>query len=127
MLLVERIVEKLDDGLVCLGRIPKDGPLAAADDTASAFLGLELAAQTAAVFEALCRGKDGGEPRIGYLASIRKADFQVAELPCGRQLRATVRVVGSAPPLAMYSVTVALEEDGSELLTATLSTYLVGT
>ncbi len=123
MLLVERIVEVLEEGLVCQGRVPAGGPLAG-HGAASVFLGLELAAQTAAVREALGRGAGAGEPRLGYLTSIKNARFQVPELPAGRPLRATVRAVGSVPPLAMYSVEVTLEEDGSELLTATLGTYL---
>ncbi len=126
MLLVERIVEVLEEGLVCRGRIPGGGPLADRG-FASVFLGLELAAQTAAVGEALGRGPDAGEPRLGYLTSIKNARFQVPELPAERPLLATVRRVGSVPPLAMYSVEVALEDDGSELLTATLGTYLVDT
>lgn len=128
-LLLERVVEALDDGLVCRGSIPADGPFAA-DGRASAFLGLELAAQTAAAFEALGRPRpeagprtEGG-PRIGYLAAIRDARFQVPELPAGTPLLATVRRLGQAAALAMYSVAVT-REDGSELLSATLSTYLL--
>lgn len=125
MLLVERIVETTDDGMVCLGRIPADGPLAAGRDVASSFLGLELAAQTAAVHEALRRDPKAGEqPRIGYLASIRAARFEVPRLPVGQALRATIRAAGSVPPLAMYQVMVHLESDDTHLLTATLSTYL---
>lgn len=125
MLLVERIVDVFDGGMVCEGRVPADGPLAHGG-RASAFLGVELAAQAAAVLEALGRAPGGGEPRIGYLASIRDARFVVPELPAGRPLLATVRRLGGVPPLAMYAVEVALAEDGRELLTATLSTYLAG-
>jgi predicted hotdog family 3-hydroxylacyl-ACP dehydratase len=125
MLLVERIVDVFDDGIVCAGRVPADGPLARGG-TASAFLAVELAAQAAAALEALRRAPGGGEPRIGYLASIRDARFAVPELPAGSPLLATVRSVGSVPPLAMYSAVVTLAEHGDELLTATLSTYLVG-
>ncbi len=124
MLLVERIVEVFDGGMVCRGRVPAAGPLAARG-AASPCLGLELAAQTAAVLEALRRSDRGGEPRIGYLASIRDARFRVPEVPAGRPLRATVRSRGGVPPLAMYEVVVALEDDGSELVFATLSTFLV--
>ncbi len=125
MLLVEGVVETFTGGLVCRGRIPAGGPIAGRA-AASVFLGLELAAQTAAVHQALESGAGGGEPAVGYLASIKNARFQVPELPAGQPLLATVRAVGRLPPLAMYAVEVALEEDGGELLTATLSTYLVG-
>ena len=104
--------------------VPAESPFVERD-VASPFLGVELAAQTAAVLEALDRGPSRGEPAIGYLASIRNAVFRVPELPAGRPLRATVRRLGGVPPLAMYAVTVAREDDQSELLTATLSTYLV--
>lgn len=125
MLLVERIVKVTDGGMICLGRIPADGPLAAGQSVASTFLGLELAAQTAAVLEALRRDPAADEkPRIGYLASIRTARFEVSELPTDQALRATIQAVGSAPPLAMYQATVQLESDGTPLLSATLSTYL---
>lgn len=135
MLLVERIVETTDGGMVCLGRIPADGPLAAGSDVASTFLGLELAAQTAAVFEALRRDPAVDEkpadekpadekPRIGYLASIRTARFEVSDLPVGQALRATIRALGRVPPLAMYEVMVQLDSNDTPLLMATLSTYL---
>ncbi len=126
MLLVERIVEVSDGGMVCRGRVPAAGPLAAGG-VASPLLGLELAAQTAAVLEAFhSRRDDAGEPRIGYLASIREARFRLPQLPAGRPLRATVRSRGAVPPLATYEVGVALEEDGSVLVSGSISTYLVG-
>lgn len=125
MLLVERVLDVFDGGMICEGCVPAAGPLAH-EGRASAFLGVELAAQTAAVLESLGRAPGGGEPRIGYLASIRDARFAVPELPAGRPLLATVRRLGGVPPLAMYSAVVALAEDGSELVSATLSTYLVG-
>ncbi len=122
MLLVESIVEVIAGGIVCRGRVPADGPFAAGGN-ASSVLGIELAAQAAAVSAALDRSDGSGE-RIGYLTSIRGARFEVRSLPAGRPLLATVRPRGGVAPLSMYEIEVRLEEDGSELVSATISTYL---
>lgn len=126
ILLVERIVEVLDGGLVCEGRIPADGPFADGE-RASAFLGIELAAQSAAVLEALRHGLGGGPPPIGYLTSIREGRFEVPALPAGRPLLATVQRKGGVAPLALYSAEVKLAEDARLLVTATFSTYVAAT
>lgn len=123
MLLVERIVGVLNEGLVCAGRIAETSPFVRRG-VAPIALGLELAVQTAALFEALGHHPSRERPRIGYLVSIRDARFRVPGLPAGRPLLAKIQAAGSAPPLTMYSVEVTREEDGSELLAATLSTYL---
>lgn len=129
MLLVERVVELLDQGIVCQGRIPRSG-IFASRDTAPPILGVEMAAQSAAVLEALRRAaelpaRSGDEgPRIGYLASIRDARFAVPALPTGTAILAAVRRTGGAGSLAMYDASLARSDDQVVLLTATLTTYL---
>lgn len=115
MLLVEEIVDRREDELVCRGSLPCSTP----------FLTLELVAQTAAVMAALEDGEVPGETETatGYLAAIRDARFLVREIPSGRPLLATVRKLRSLPPLRKYSVTVTLEEGSVDLVHATLSTY----
>ena len=120
-LLVRSVVETSPQGIVCLAAIPADHPLAEGG-RAPSFLGLEAAAQAAAVLEALERSGDGGGPRIGYLVGIRDAVLRTPYLPTGRTFRVTARVHGSAPPLSMYQV--ALEGRDGELLAGTISTYL---
>ncbi len=121
MLLVEEIVECGEGALTCVGRIPLDNPFVVGG-RAPAFVGLEVAAQTAAVFEALGRAGSGEGPRIGYLVSVRGAVFSTADLPAGESLIARVRASGSAPPLALYEVSV--EALGQGVLTATLGAYI---
>jgi predicted hotdog family 3-hydroxylacyl-ACP dehydratase len=108
--------------IVCVAEIPPDHPLAAAG-RAPACLGVEAAAQGAAVLEALARreGEDPG-PRVGYLVGIREARFATPFLPVGRSFRVTARLVGSAPPLSIYEI--AAGGDGSAGITATISTFL---
>lgn len=122
MLLVDRVLDRRPDGVSCQGRIPADSPFALGG-RAPAFVAIELAAQTAAVFEALGRRESGSAgPRIGYLVSVRTARFAVHELPVGEPLVAHVRSAGSAPPLALYHVRV--EREGVQVMTATLGAYL---
>lgn len=123
MRLVEEIVGEVDGVFVCRGRIPA---ALALDGAASPLLGLEMAAQAAAVLGALDRGTAREEaPRIGYLVSVRGARFETAELPAERSLTVRVRPLGGVHPLATYGVEVSGESPTELLLSATIGTYLV--
>ena len=113
------------DVLVCRGRIPTDSSFVVGG-RAPAVLVLELAAQAAAVQQALA-GKagdagDAGDARPGYLVAVRAATVGVDVVAANVPLVATVRRTGQAGPLATYDVTVTGPE-GQEILTATLSTH----
>lgn len=108
------------DVLVCGGRIPP-GSAFAVDGRAPAVILLELAAQAAAVQQALA-GKAGAAARPGYLVAVRAAIVRVDDVAANVPLVATVRRTGQAGPLATYDVTVN-GPGGQEILTATLSTH----
>lgn len=120
-LLVRSVIEASPQGIVCLAAIPADHPLAE-DGRVPSYLGLEAAAQAAAVLEALERSAEEAGPRMGYLVGIRDARLRAPSLSTSRTFRVTARLHGSAPPLSMYQVT--LEGAGGELLAGTISTYL---
>jgi 3-hydroxymyristoyl/3-hydroxydecanoyl-(acyl carrier protein) dehydratase len=120
--LVRSVLEASPEGLTGVAEIPTDNPFATGGQ-APAFVGLEAAAQGAAVLEALGRQEASG-PRIGYLVAIRGARCAVPVLPAGRPFRFTVRLGGSAPPLSIYEVRVEGAE-GAELLRGTISTYIL--
>jgi 3-hydroxyacyl-[acyl-carrier-protein] dehydratase len=122
--LLRQILDASAEALTGLAEIPADSPFVE-DGHAPAFLGLEAAAQGAAVLEALSRRDISGPsgPRIGYLVGLRNARFQVPGLPAELPFRITVRLSGSAPPLSIYEVTVE-GEGGAELVRGTLSTYI---
>lgn len=120
--LVRSVSEFSPEGLAGVAEIPGASPFAAGDQ-APTFVGLEAAAQGAAVLEALLR-REGSGPRIGYLVGIRGARFAAPMLPVDRPFRFTVRLTGSAPPLSVYEVRV--EGDaGAELLRGSISTYIL--
>ena len=71
MLFVERIIGVADDGATCLGRVPRDCALVAGGSV-PAFVALEAAAQTAAVWEALLVGRTHpARPRRVWAISSR--------------------------------------------------------
>lgn len=116
--LVRAVIEAAADAIVCAAEVPLDHPLVA-DGRFPAFLGVEAAAQAAAVLEALGR-KDGPPgPRIGYLVGIREARFARPFLPAGRPFEVTARLQGGAFPLSIYEVTAAGAVEGA------ISTYIV--
>jgi 3-hydroxyacyl-[acyl-carrier-protein] dehydratase len=116
--LVLGVIEATGDAIVCAAEVPPDHPLVV-DGRCPAFLGIEAAAQAAAVLEAL-RRKDGAPgPRIGYLVGIREARFAVPSLPAGRPFEVTARLQGGAFPLSLYEVTAAGAVTGS------ISTYIL--
>jgi 3-hydroxymyristoyl/3-hydroxydecanoyl-(acyl carrier protein) dehydratase len=120
-LLVRTVLEASAEGASCVVEIPAASPFASGG-RAPAFLGLEAAAQTAAVLEALTRSEDS-IPRLGYLVGVRDTRFHSPWLPVDQPLRATVRLSGSAPPLAIYEARIDTG-DGRELVTGTVSTYV---
>jgi 3-hydroxyacyl-[acyl-carrier-protein] dehydratase len=118
--LVRSVVETPAGGIVCRAEVPASHPLAAGGRF-PAFLGIEAAAQAAAVLEAIeaiaRREADPGS-RIGYLVGIREARFAVATLPVDLPFRVTARLQGNAPPLSIYEVT------AGEAVAGMLSTFL---
>lgn len=125
MLFVRKVVERLDDGIVCEGEIPAANPLVEAG-RAPAILGVELAAQCAAALaglEASVAGADGSAPRPGYLVSLRDVRFERPRIPAASRLVATVRRSGGAGPLSVYEAEVREPGAVEALLSATFSTF----
>lgn len=123
MLFVERILGEAEDGATCLGRVPGACALVALGST-PAFVALEAAAQTAAVWEALRSFREAGvhTTRTGYLVSLRDVVLHQRTVPADADLIASIRLVALAPPLATYAVDVAVE--GILALRGTIGTYL---
>jgi len=125
MLFVDRMLGEADDGATCRGRIPHDCALVAGGAT-PAFVALELAAQTAAVWEAARRSRaaSDGAVRMGYLVSIRDVVLHRSAIPADAELFASIRLVAHAAPLTTYAVEVVVE--GGRALSGTIGTYLGG-
>ncbi|HEV2853202.1 MAG TPA: hypothetical protein VHC97_10405 [Thermoanaerobaculia bacterium] len=113
--LIRGVLEASPEGIVAVAEIPAGHPLAESG-FASALLGIEAAAQAAAVLEALQRTDTPG-PRIGYLVGIREARLTGA-LPVGRPFRVAARLQGGAPPLSIYEIEV------GDARVGTISTYV---
>ena len=120
---MEAILEAGPDHATCRGRIPAGSAFATSGGT-PAVIAIELAAQTAAVQQALA-APTGTAPRPGYLVGVRDASLGADFLPAGVALVATVRRVAMAGPLATYEASVT-GADGAEILTAILSTHAGG-
>jgi predicted hotdog family 3-hydroxylacyl-ACP dehydratase len=125
MLFIHRVLGEADDGVTCLARIPEACGLVSGG-RASALVALEVAAQTAAAWEALRRRRetDSGAPKVGYLVSARDVVFHRATLPPEADLIASIRLEALAPPLATYAVELAFE--GELAMRGTIGTYLSG-
>ena len=120
--LLRSMLEVSPEGLAGVAEIPGESPFAV-DGRVPAFVGLEAAAQGAAVLEALERREASG-PRIGYLVGLRGVRLAVGTLPVERPFRFAVRLTGSAPPLSIYEVTVE-GAGGAELLRGAISTFIL--
>lgn len=115
--LVRGVIEALGDTIVCAAKVPLDHPLVV-DGRFPSFLGIEAAAQAAAVLEALGRKDEAPGPRIGYLVGIREARFAVPVLPAGQLFEVTASFRGGAFPLSLYEVAAA------GVVTGAISTYI---
>lgn len=113
--LVQGVIETSPEGIAAVAEVPPGHPLVE-NGLAPALLGIEAAAQAAAVLEALQRTEDQG-PRIGYLVGIRGARL-LGSFPAGRPFRATARLQGGAFPLSIYEIAV------EGIAAGTISTYV---
>ena len=121
--LVLSIIERPGpDVAVCAGRVPADSAFVSEGRVPAVVL-LEMAAQAAAVLQALDAPPPGGS-RPGYLVAIRGATFRADEVDVDAVLTATVRRTGQAGPLATFDVTVS--RGAEELVSASLSTHAGG-
>jgi 3-hydroxymyristoyl/3-hydroxydecanoyl-(acyl carrier protein) dehydratase len=123
MRLVDSIARELADGLVCTASVPQACALAQ-HGYAPALAGVEAAAQTAAVWEALRRWRQsgGGAPRIGYLVALRDMVFFAEQVAVGSPMLAAIQLEASAPPLTHYRVETCV--GGKVLVRGTIATYL---
>ena len=126
MRFIEGVEAELDDGLVCAASVPGRSAFAE-DGSAPGIVAVEMAAQCAAVFEALRRTRkdEGAGPLIGYLVGARDVRFARGRVEADRSFLATIRQSMNAPPLSTYGFAV---EDGVELVASgSLSTWLTAT
>ena len=95
----------------------------AAQRRAPAFVAIELAAQAAALLEALVRTEEGGDghPHVGYLVGVSEARFARPYLPTEETSSWKVCLLGKALPVAKYAVTVTGPE--GPVCQAVLSTH----
>jgi len=123
MLFVDRMLGEADDGATCRGRVPHDCALVAGGVT-PAFVALELAAQTAAVWEAWRRSRasTASALRMGYLVSLKDVVLHRSTIPADAELFASIRLVAAAAPLTTYAVEVVVE--GDRALSGTIGTFL---
>jgi predicted hotdog family 3-hydroxylacyl-ACP dehydratase len=123
MRFVEAIEAETDGGVVCAVSVPTLCGFTERG-SAPALVALEMAAQAAAVSEALHRfhGEDGGGARIGYLVGARNVRFARARVPAGVTIFAAVRLAAIAPPLSIYDFEV--EDATGVVASGTLSAWL---
>lgn len=142
MRLVTRVEAEPEDGLACAARVPARSAFVR-NGTAPALVAIEMAAQAAAVFEALRRvplrredaprgergiGNDrAGEPgaRLGYLVGARGVRFLSAGIPADDECRVAIRLAGVAGPLSTYRFEVA--RAGQDVATGAVSTWITTT
>lgn len=123
MRFIQSVLAETTESLVCSACIPSTCALVNNSDT-PAVVGLEAAAQAAAVWETLQRLRTQGaaEPRVGYLVALRDVVFYADRIPADQELIITVRLEAAAPPLCHYQVEVCL--GGKTLLRGIIATFL---
>lgn len=123
MRFLKSILQKTADGLVCTAHIPGRCALVSGG-SAPAVVSIEAAAQAAAAWEALQRGRNAAvaSPRIGYLVALRDVAFFADRIPADRDLLVSVTLEAAAPPLTHYRIEVSL--DGILATHGTIATFL---
>jgi predicted hotdog family 3-hydroxylacyl-ACP dehydratase len=121
---IRGVLSASEDEIACAAEIPPFHALAEGGRIPPS-AGIEMAAQAAAVLEALNRREKTPGPRIGYLVGVREVRFAVSSLAVGRPLRATARLQGGAFPLSVYEI--AVGTPGREAVTGSISTFIAPT
>jgi predicted hotdog family 3-hydroxylacyl-ACP dehydratase len=121
--LVRAILELGDDAVACSAVLPADSPYASAGRV-PAFVGLEIAAQAAAVLEALGLPAERRTARRGhgYLVRARRVRSLVDEIPVERPLVVRVRRAARAEAVVLYEAE--LTAGGAPVLRGSFSLYL---
>jgi predicted hotdog family 3-hydroxylacyl-ACP dehydratase len=122
MLFVKRVVGEAEDGMTCEAEIPADCALVEGG-SAPAFVGLEAAAQTAAVREAALRlrGEKGGGPRFGYLVGLRDVELYAERIAAQAPMLATAVLESGADTLAHYRAEITI--DGTPALRGVVAVF----
>jgi predicted hotdog family 3-hydroxylacyl-ACP dehydratase len=123
MRLVTSFISECADGLTCSARIPVRCPLVV-NGHAPALAAIEAAAQTAALWEATRRRREGGPtaPRLGYLVGLRDVMFFAQTIPAETPFSATIRLEAATLALAHYAIRIDL--GSATVLRGTLATFL---
>jgi len=123
MCFVTSFVSEYLDGLTCSARIPIRCPLVV-NGHAPAVAAVEAAAQTAALWEATRRRREGGPtaPRLGYLVGLRNVMFFAQTIPAEAPFSATIRLEAATLALAHYAIQI--DMGLVAILRGTLATFM---
>lgn len=123
MRFVTAFISECADGLTCSARIPVRCPLVV-NGHAPALAAIEAAAQTAALWEATRRRREGGPtaPRLGYLVGLRDVMFFAQTIPAETPFSATIRLEAATLALAHYAIRIDL--GSATVLHGTLATFM---
>ncbi|MEQ8766393.1 MAG: hypothetical protein RL885_20945 [Planctomycetota bacterium] len=112
------------DSAVCRARVPAANALVT-DGHAPAFLGIEVAAQAAALHSGMVRVEDGeteAEPRVGYLTGVREATCHRPTFRSDADVEVQVVITHFAVPISMHRFE--MKQDGQTIITGSISTYV---
>lgn len=118
--LVEAIVEMDAESIVCRASAARDSPYGDGE-TISTLIGVEMAAQAAAVHQAFLGMEAGREPSAsGFVVRARRLELARQRLEAPVSLLAEARLVSATGALCVYRVA-CRPQRGPELLAADLS------
>jgi len=122
MILVDRVVKRLDDGVICETDITS-GTLFADDKGVPAYVAIEYMAQAIGVFDGIIRKESSRKPEIGFLLGSRKFELFTNRFLFGQTLKITVKRIWDGEKVVQFDCIV---EDARSLDTvakATLTVY----
>jgi len=120
---LDDILELTEERVVCACSLPPNCPYVI-DGRAPAFVALELAAQTAAILEAVnaIQIRRVNAPQVGYLVRARGLKINCRDIPAGATLHAQAVLDTTLPPLSLYDVGV--RRDHRTILEGSISLFV---
>ncbi len=122
MLLLEGVQEVTEDKCVAQVRVDGQAWYAQPDGAMPGWFGIELMAQTIAVFSGVRKREVGAAPRLGFLLGTQRLECSMAAFPAGALLEVSAQLC-YLDESGLSAFTCEIHHLGKSVSKATLKTY----
>jgi predicted hotdog family 3-hydroxylacyl-ACP dehydratase len=123
MVLIHSLLEYGEDYLTSCVDIKKQILFKNANGEVPSWIGMEYMAQTIGAFAGVAAEKTGGDPKIGFLISVRQYKMNHSVFTSDQKLRIHVKLTYSDSVMGAYDCTIEDYKSKKELVTSLVRVY----